>query len=131
MQTSLKEDWSAEIINELETLHKKGIEISASELKKLIRSLKQKSGVYDKVNIQKKGIDEANSVFFERLNKQYPLLTKSERELCGLIRLRLDGKEIAVIRNIHPSSVRKLRHRLRKKLNLDSKIDIYAFISNI
>lgn len=131
MQTSLKEDWSAELIQQLESLYKAGEAISPAQLKNVVRELRQKSGVYDKVNLQQKGMNEANTAFFDRLDKQYPELTKAERELCGLIRLRLDGKEIAVIRNIHPSSVRKLRHRLRKKLALAAEQDVYEFIAKV
>lgn len=131
MQTSLKEDWSSELIQQLEELSQEKENVDFMKLKGIIRGLKQKSGVYDRVNLQQKGITEVNSAFFDHLDKKYPKLTKSERELCGLIRLRLDGKEIAVIRNIHPSSVRKLRHRLRKKLELPVEQDIYEFIAKV
>ena len=131
MQVSLKEDWNQDIIEKLEELRKKGEDLNANSINTLIRELKQKSQAYDRVNLQQKGIKEVNSAFFSRLDERFPKLTKSERELCGLIRLRLDGKEIAVIRNIHPSSVRKLRHRLRKKLEMESDKDIYDFIAKI
>ena len=131
MQISLKEDWNQDIIERLQELSQGKESVSLSEVNNLIRTLKQKSMAYDKVSISQKGIKEINSAFFSRLDEKFPNLTKAERELCGLIRLRMDGKEIATIRNIHPSSVRKLRHRLRKKLSLEIETDIYDYISKI
>ena len=131
MQVSLKEDWNEQITTDLRELTKGVDKVEVTDLKNFIRDLKQKASVYDKVELQQKGIKDVNTAFFNRLDKKFPNLTKGERELCGLIKLRLDGKEIALIRNIHPSSVRKLRHRLRKKLQLTVEQDLYDFVAKI
>lgn len=131
MQLSLKEGWSKEIIQQLEGLVQDGLKADLNGLRKVIRDLKQKAGINNRLDLQQKGIEQVNSAFFDRLDKSFPALTKAERELCALIRLRLDGKEIAIIRNIHPSSVRKLRYRLRKKLALEESENLYDFIGKI
>lgn len=132
MQTSLQEEWSQEVIEKLQLIRKlKKEEEKESQLKLLIRTLKQKSSTYKKIMTQQKGLDTADSAFFRSLTEQFPKLSRAEKETCGLIRLKLDSKEIAMIRNIHPSSVRKLRQRIRAKLSLAPDIDLYDFIQSI
>lgn len=76
-------------------------------------------------------IEKVNHDFFNKLNENFPDLTQNERHLCGLIRLNLSTKEIAVIRNISPKSVEMGRYRLRKKLDLDPKDDLTAFLQQL
>ena len=59
--------------------------------------------------------------FFERLQQDYPRLTHSEKRLCAFIKLNLSTKEIAMIMNQDPNSVRIARVRLRRKLGLTQK----------
>ncbi len=58
-------------------------------------------------------------------------LSSSETRLCMLLRLNLSSKEIANILHITSDSVRIARYRLRKKLPLDSKIDLQAYLLNL
>ena len=59
--------------------------------------------------------------FFENLQKDFPRLTHAEKRLCAFIRLNLSTKEIAMVMNQDPNSVRIARVRLRRKLGLTSK----------
>ncbi|MDP4206869.1 MAG: PAS domain-containing protein [Bacteroidota bacterium] len=69
--------------------------------------------------------------FFERLSQKYPRLTSREKKLCAYLRLNLSSKEIANILNITPESAEISRIRLRRKFNLDRKIQLTDFISKI
>jgi len=73
-------------------------------------------------------VENVNHQFFESLTKAYPNLTTNEKHLCGLIRLNLTIKDISLIKNISPKSVEMNRYRLRKKLHLDSDVDLNAFL---
>lgn len=55
--------------------------------------------------------------FQEKLKTQYPSLTSYELRLCTYLRANLSTKEIAILLNITPDSVKKAKHRLRKKIN--------------
>ncbi|MDT7832221.1 tetratricopeptide repeat protein [Flavobacteriaceae bacterium S356] len=55
-------------------------------------------------------------------------LSPSELKLGILLRLNLSSKEIASILRVTPDSVRVARHRLRKKLPIDSKEDLVNFM---
>lgn len=70
-------------------------------------------------------ISKVNNAFFTKLKAEYPELSKSELEFCGLLRLNLNSKEISNIKNITPDSAKVMRHRIRKKLGLTAEDDIY------
>lgn len=60
---------------------------------------------------------QASSLKFqERLKHQYPDLTAYDLRLCTYLKANLSTKEIATLLNITPDSVKKAKHRLRKKL---------------
>ena len=69
--------------------------------------------------------------FFLKLNDKFPKLTKNDKRLCSLLRLKLTSKEIATIQNISPSSVDITRHRLRKKLNITADVNLSDFLNKI
>lgn len=69
--------------------------------------------------------------FTAAVQNKYPMLTVNELNLCAFLRLNLNSKEISRLLNISPDSVNKARYRLRKKLNIDQKIDLTTFIINI
>ncbi len=78
-----------------------------------------------------KKLENINHDFIKRLKKNFSNLTENELQLCIYLRLRLSSKEIASITNITSKSVDMNRYRLRKKLNLNEKIDFYTYIQNV
>lgn len=76
---------------------------------------------YEKVNYQ----------FLNSLTKTYTNLTKSDLNLCSLIRLGLTAKDISSLRGISPESVEMSRYRLRKKLALPQEVDLFIFLQKI
>lgn len=54
-----------------------------------------------------------------RLRRKYPNLSAYDMQLCTYLRANLSTKEIATMLNITPDSVKKAKHRLRKKLMLN------------
>lgn len=59
------------------------------------------------------------------------MLTHSDLEYCALIKLRFDTKEIARYKNVTVNSVVSKKYRIRKKLNISTKDNIYTWILNI
>ena len=77
------------------------------------------------------GFIKVHQHFYDKLAKEFPDLSLTERRLCALIKLNLNTKEIASISNLSPDSVRVARTRLRKKLNLThSDIPLVMFFAN-
>lgn len=131
MRLTLKEDWVNDISTKLTDVIKESETVSAEEIKKVVRELKQQGGIHEKLDLYQSGIEDVNARFFAALEERFPSLTKSEKEICGLIRMNLDGKEIATIRSVDPASVRKMRQRIRKKLDITPDQDLYQFISAV
>ena len=69
--------------------------------------------------------------FDNNLTKQFPMLTKGEREYCSFVKLGLSNKEIAYLLNISPDSVITKKYRLLKKINLSKDIDFHQWISKV
>lgn len=126
-----------------------GIELSLKNnlLQDVLEKLKQSDSKYEEVNEvvklieQHKQVDESLSVFhdnvekvnYEFMNKlalNYPNLTANDRQICAMLKLQLTSKEIATLKNISTDSVKKIRYRLRKKMNLAPKEDLFNFFRN-
>lgn len=69
--------------------------------------------------------------FFEQLKTQYPELTPQELKLCAYLRLNMTTKELAQLLNISIRGVETSRYRLRKKLQLDSHVNLIEFMMKI
>ena len=76
-------------------------------------------------------IQQINQSFFFKLTQEFPDLTEKDRRLASLVFLELSSKEIADIFNITVGSVEKSRHRLRKKLGLNSGESLTAFLKGL
>ncbi|WP_299455283.1 tetratricopeptide repeat protein [uncultured Microscilla sp.] len=69
--------------------------------------------------------------FFEDLSQQFSNLTQNELKHCAYLRIKLSGKEIARMLNVAPKSMQVARYRLKKKLALGAKDDLYEFIASV
>lgn len=63
-------------------------------------------------------LQQSNQEFQAQLQAICPGLTAYELRLCTYLKTNLSTKEIATLLNITPDSVKKAKHRLRKKLNI-------------
>lgn len=79
----------------------------------------------------KSKFEELSPNFLVNLNQAHPNLSKSEIRLLILIRIGFTQKEIANILNIAPDSVKKAKHRVRKKLDLSTSIILTDYLSSL
>jgi len=110
---------------------KKRKKIDPDSISNLISFTSGHSIIDDNLKLFQENVNKVNYEFTNLLVERFPMLTQNEVQLCSLLRLKLSSKEIASVKNITPDSVKVLRSRLRKKLNLDSKQDLQQFILNI
>lgn len=61
-------------------------------------------------------LESSNSRFQDQLKYRCPGLTAYDLRLCTYLKSNLSTKEIAMLLNITPDSVKKAKHRLRKKM---------------
>lgn len=66
--------------------------------------------------------------FHENLKKAHPTLTRSELRFCAYLRLNFTSARIASSLRITPEAIRKTRHRIRKKLNLNPEESLEDYI---
>ncbi len=69
--------------------------------------------------------------FIEKLRSKYPELTNYDIRLCALYSMNVSAREISELMAISMDSVKKARHRLRKKLELNPQDDLLVFLSEI
>jgi len=101
------------------------------ELSSLIIEFNNYMHMDKNVEVLQKDIDKVNTFFFKKLSEKHPTLTKKEKEICGLLLLKLPSKDIATIRNISPHSVKKTRQRIRKKLPIGKMDNLSEFLESI
>lgn len=74
---------------------------------------------------------EAYPNFIKKLLAINSNLSKSDLIFCAMIWLGLSSKEIAQYTFVENRSVQNKKHRLRKKLNISSDVDLYLFFKNL
>lgn len=126
-----KNDFVEELIKKMEALPLNNKQSTEHELRALQHFIRHHHRLNQERTIYQEKVDELNYTFFEKLNLKFAHLSQSEKQLCGLIRLNLSNKEIAVIKAISPNSAKIARYRLRKKLQLTEQDDIVAFLLQI
>lgn len=94
--------------------------------------------VFDTRIVNDEGITAFKSYFDKiypglliKVRKIWPDITDAEERLFMLIKLRIKSKEAAEILGISQSSVKKSRYRLRKRLDIESSIDLEQYIQSI
>ncbi|HFK5529475.1 TPA: hypothetical protein ACGZ99_003558 [Elizabethkingia anophelis] len=66
--------------------------------------------------------------FHQNLLKVSRKLSQSDLEFCAMMKLNFDTKEIAAIKRISAGAVESKKHRIRKKLGLDTDDNIYIWL---
>ncbi|MGL2966247.1 transcriptional regulator [Flavobacterium sp. XGLA_31] len=117
-----------ELLDEIKNILSRKDPNTESELKKLV----------SKYTIQDKNwkdfdnyFESVNKNFYTRLKQKYPEISANDLKICALIKLNLSIKEMASILNISPDSVKTARHRLRKKLQLNTEENLTDFILSV
>jgi DNA-binding CsgD family transcriptional regulator len=101
------------------------------EINSIIRKLNQSINTKINTDDVQKNIDEVNHQFIYQLNQKFPNLTNNEKRLCGFLRIGLSNKDIATLNNTTPKAVEMARYRLRKKLDLSSKVDLTKYFKEL
>ncbi len=97
----------------------------------LVLKLQQQIVTEGKLTSLQEKTNAINKDFYNSLGKKFPELTKTEKEVCALLRLNLSIKEIASIRNVSSDSIKTVRYRIRKKMNAPKDHELEYFIQNI
>ncbi|WAC14211.1 tetratricopeptide repeat protein [Dyadobacter pollutisoli] len=75
--------------------------------------------------------EKIHSGYLHRLREKLPGLTPAETRFMALAKLNLTYKEMASTLGISVQSVRVIRHRIRKKLNIPEEADLNTVVETI
>lgn len=69
--------------------------------------------------------------FFTKLEEIYPGLQNSELTFCIYLALGMSTKEIATCTFVTPKAIQNRKNRIRKKLSIPSRGDLYQWFQNL
>lgn len=69
--------------------------------------------------------------FWNKLIKAHPDLTPAEQHLCAMTFLKFSTRDISEIACLQIRSVQTIRSRLRKKISLDSELDLQQYLNSL
>lgn len=130
---SMRLEFKQELLDQLktETANVQSLEEMKKTMNSLISKLQLQITTENKFSSIQDRIQEVNKGFDKKLREQYPKLTKTDREICALMRLNLSIKEIATIRNSSVDAVKAARYRIRKKINLTAGEELEHLIQSL
>ncbi len=100
--------------------------VRENELNEIVTSIKVQVNEPNMFNTK---FTQLHHDFFDNLKKAHPDLTKSELKFCAYLKLRMSSNQIATMQNVTIEAIRKTRHRLRKKLNLELEDSLDDYIT--
>lgn len=78
-----------------------------------------------------KYISQLDKDFFTKLKLQFPQLSANDVKLCGLIRMDLSNKELAIIMNITVDSMKTRKTRMSRKMDLPPGTILFESLKKI
>lgn len=124
-------DWIDNLIELNDKIKKNQVDNVSEKIQELVDSMRDNLVVDKHRQVRAKNIEVISNEFREKLKSRYPDLTKTEIEMCELIRLELSNSEISRVRNISQNSARMARYRLKKKLNLQENQTVFDALKEI
>ncbi len=124
-------EYERNVINRLQQIAGNSESAVLPELRSLVAELRQKFLIDKRADELIRTSEDVLGQFYHTLLKNHPNLNKSEVQLCNLIRLELSNKEIALIRNVTPESIKIFKNRLKRKLNVSATESLNDYLKSI
>lgn len=96
--------------------------------KQILHLIESNISTEQDLQIFETNFNQVHEEFLKKLITNYPNLTPSDLKLAAYLRMNLSTKEIAQLFNITNRSVELKRYRLRKKLDLDTEVNLGEFM---
>ena len=127
----MRVQYKKELLTKIKKLNDQKNKRSIKELQNLTLEIQSQINTETRLDALTESKKSLDPTFEQRLLELHPDLTKSEREICNLIRMNLSMKEIATIRNTSVGAIRTSRYRIRKKMNIPKGKELEMTIQNI
>ncbi len=100
-------------------------------LHQVLRKIKGQSSSKEDWQAFEEQFRKVHHGFMQRLSQRYPTLTSTELKVCALIRTGLSSSEIGALLHVTKRNIDTHRYRLRKKLEIDSDVDLGTFLAGL
>jgi len=107
------------------------VQMVRSDLKKIVTRIDKDIKDDKNYKVFDKYFDGVHQDFIKRIKTQHANLTPKELRLCAYLRMNLSTKEIAPLMNVSIRGLEISRYRLRKKLEIDSKVNLVDYIMKV
>jgi hypothetical protein len=131
LQIAAKNEVLIKVVNSLQVIEPQVAQDTKNLIGELIDTTRSSIDLDSDWNKFLDYFNEVHDNFLEKLKNKYNDLTSIDLRLCAYLRMQLTTKEIASMMNISVRGVEKARYRLRKKINIDTNIDLTEFIISI
>ncbi len=101
------------------------------EINRLLKVVKKENELSDDWERFSVHFDKVHSDFLKHLGEQFPNLSPNDFKLSAYLRMNLSTKEIAALMNISIRGVEASRYRLRKRLGLDTEVNLTEFLMKL
>jgi len=124
-------EWTKVLLDKINTLKSSTGRARKKELIELETEIANKTSFDNETQEFYHKLDTLSHSFYQKLDVNYPNLSKTDKKLCSLIRLNIDSVQIATLQNISVSSLNTHRYRLRKKMNLKKEVDLNTHLQSL
>ncbi|MDX2361860.1 MAG: LuxR C-terminal-related transcriptional regulator [Crocinitomicaceae bacterium] len=131
LDISRKHDFTDALMQRLKTLRKKSSPEMLPEVNDLMIFARNELNIDKSLHELQENIAKIHFSFFENLEKTHPDLTKTEKYMCGLLRIELSNNEIAILREVSVDSVKVSKNRLRRKMKLEQRTDLTKYLRSL
>lgn len=119
----------SKLIHQLDHLAAKPDLDISNNLGEIKRQLKGHLNIRNSWDNFKLHFEEVHPNFFDRLYEKFGPLSLNEKKMCAYLKIGINNKEIAILTNVVPASVRRSLNRLKKKLRLSPEENLRVYIA--
>jgi len=101
------------------------------EVKSIYKSIRKDLNLNADWNKFKLHFENVHPDFFTKLSTEHPELSLSDLRICAYLRMNMDNNSISQILNTSPDSLRVRKHRLRKRINVNSDKELYSYLQSL
>ena len=130
MESVRRKEWVKEVMEKMDKVLDAPPGMQNEGFRKLYLEFVHQYQVQERLSHTHEHQELIQSSFLNKLKTSFPELSPAEVDLCILLRLGFSGKEIAVIRNVDPESIRKAKYRLRNKMKVQSPDGLRSLLNS-
>jgi len=102
-----------------------------SEFPNLIRIFKDGFREEDRWKVYFESFDKAHNGFYSRMRNLFPNLSEKELRHVSFLKSNLENDEVARMLDVNVSSLRQLRYRIKKKMDLGEEVELVEYIRSL